>query len=58
MRLCNAPILKAPRPAHYIRSDEEVTYYMKYIQRGEIYSAAMGNTVGSEQGGQRPVLIL
>ena len=31
---------------------------MKYIQRGEIYSAALGNTVGSEQGGQRPVLIL
>ena len=31
---------------------------MKYIRRGEIYSAALGNTVGSEQGGQRPVLIL
>ena len=31
---------------------------MRYIQRGEIYSAALGNTVGSEQGGQRPVLIL
>jgi len=31
---------------------------MKYIQRGEIYNAALGNTVGSEQGGLRPVLIL
>jgi len=31
---------------------------MKYIRRGEIYNAALGNTVGSEQGGQRPVLIL
>ena len=31
---------------------------MKYIQRGEIYSATLGNTVGSEQDGQRPVLIL
>jgi len=31
---------------------------MKYIRRGEIYNAALGNTVGSEQGGLRPVLIL
>jgi len=31
---------------------------MKCIQRGEIYSAALGNTVGSEQGGQRPVLVV
>jgi len=31
---------------------------MKYIQRGEIYSAALDDTIGSEQGGQRPVLIL
>jgi len=36
----------------------EVTYSMKYIRRGEIYNAALGNTVGSEQGGLRPVLIL
>ena len=31
---------------------------MKRIRRGEIYSAALDGTVGSEQGGQRPVLIL
>ena len=31
---------------------------MKPILRGEIYSAALDDTLGSEQTGQRPVLIL
>ena len=52
-----SPISIAPRPAHYIQS-MEVTYPMKYIRRGEIYNAALGNTVGSEQGGLRPVLVV
>jgi len=42
-----------PHPIH-----QEVIYYMRYIRRGEIYNAALGNAVGSEQGGLRPVLIL
>jgi len=40
------------------REQDGATYPMKYIRRGEIYNAALGNTVGSEQGGLRPVLIL
>jgi len=51
------PILKAIVPGPYIQS-EKVASYMKHIRRGEIYSAALGNTVGSEQGGLRPVLIV
>jgi mRNA interferase MazF len=47
----------APGLLHPIQS-EEVVYYMKHIRRGEIYNAALGDTVGSEQGGLRPVLIL
>ena len=31
---------------------------MKYVQRGEIYNAVLGDIMGSEQGGQRPVLVL
>lgn len=55
--LFSSPILKTLCPAHYI-SRYKGSVFMHPILRGEIYYAALHDVMGSEQAGQRPVLVL
>lgn len=54
----NFSILKVNCPARYISKDSGGSTLDKQIIRGEIYFANLNPAMGSEQGGDRPVLIL